>query len=322
VAKISTILGLETMPHPEQPQQRENMIARFIKEPLLHFLVGGLALFFVYEAIAPTDMGEDENTIIVDEATLLSFVKYRTRNFDDAAARNRVAALSDKALDTLIQDYIREEALHREAIALAMDDDDYIIRRRLVQKVEYIAQGLAEDVAAPSQQDVEAFYTAQSAQYAIDPSLTFTHIYFSAERHGWEEARQLVTLKHAELMQGNVGFSEAGQHGDHFPYHLNYVDRTPDYIASHFGQPMAEALLGQTAGTKTWLGPFRSDHGTHLVMLTRNVAAHTPALEEIRSQVYQDVVRAQIKERTERSIQDIIDRFDQQILYARPQPAP
>jgi len=296
------------------------MIARIIKEPLLHFLVGGLALFLIYEAVAPVT-NDDDNLIIVDEAAVLNFVKYRTRNFDDPAARKRVAALSDKAFDALIQDYIREEALYREAIALALESDDYIIRRRLVQKVEYIAQGLAEDLSTPSQQDVEAYYAEHAAQYAVAPSLTFAHVYFSAERHGWQGATQLATQKHTELSAEGVSFSEAGKHGEHFPYHLNYVDRTPDYIASHFGQPMADAILQQEASTTTWLGPFKSEHGMHLVMLSKNAAAHTPPLDDIRGQVYQDVVRTQIKESTERSIQGIIDRFDQQILYSRPQPA-
>ena len=285
------------------------MITKLFKDPFIHFLVGGALLFALFDLLAPADDLGDSRIIIVSERALLNFVQYRTRNFDEAMARQRVAGLSNSELDTLVADYVREEALHREAIALGLDRDDYIIKRRLVQKVEYIARGIAETAGAPDQAALEAYYADNKQDYAIEPSLTFTHVFFPAG----PEAEGTAKAKQAELNDQQVHFSEAGRHGRLFAYHLNYVDRTPDFVASHFGNDMAEAILAMAPSDTVWQGPLQSDHGYHLVMVTANKPGRVPDMPEVNSQVMRDLLEQRTRETTEAAINAIVESYDSKI---------
>ncbi|MGB5266423.1 MAG: hypothetical protein WBN30_07535, partial [Polyangiales bacterium] len=110
----------------------------------MHFLAAGLGLFVLFGLVNRGDQDFDPNVITVDQEALLTFIQYRIKAFNPDLAEKKLNALSDEELQRLIDDYVREEVLHREAIALGLDDDDYIIRRRLVQKLEFITEGFAE----------------------------------------------------------------------------------------------------------------------------------------------------------------------------------
>ena len=103
-----------------------------IKEPLVHFLAVGLGLFVLFEFVGGDDAAYDSKVINVDRDALLTFVQYRLRAFEPRIAAERLDGMSDEELDRLIGDYVREEALHREALALGMDKNDYIIKRRMI----------------------------------------------------------------------------------------------------------------------------------------------------------------------------------------------
>jgi hypothetical protein len=285
------------------------MKTKLFQDPLFHFLIGGVLLFVVLDTLGSTDELRDSRTIIVDEASLLNFVQYRTRNFDEARARQRVAGLSSSEFDALVADYVQEEALHREAIALGLDRDDYIIKRRLVQKVEYIARGIAESSDKPGQAALEAYYADNRQDYAMEPSLTFTHVFFPSG----PEAEGTARAKQAELNDHQVHFSEAGRHGRLFAYHLNYVDRTPDFVASHFGDNMAKALLAMAPNDAIWQGPLQSDHGYHLVMITANKPGRVPDMAEVQSQIMRDLLEQREREATETAIQAIVLSYEPKI---------
>ena len=297
------------------------MMTKFFRDPLIHFLIGGALLFVVLDAFGSADELGDSRTIVVDEASLLNFVQYRTRNFDEPTARRRVDGLSDKELDALVADYVREEALHREAIALGLDRDDYIIKRRLVQKVEYIARGIADSVTSPGPTAIAAYYADNKQDYALEPSLTFTHVFFpvvagvvaGAVAGAGSNAEREAQLKLQELNDNKVPFSQAPQHGALFAYHLNYVDRTPDYVASHFGAAMADALLAMAPSNTVWQGPLQSDHGYHLVMMTANKPGRIPDLTEIETQITRDLLEQSARAMTETAIEAIVAAYEAKI---------
>ena len=116
----------------------------FLKEPLVHFLAAGLGLFVLFGIVNRDEPDADPNVVTVDHDTLLTFVQYRIKAFNPTLAEEKLSSLSDDELQRLIDDYVREEVLHREAVALGLGEDDYIIRRRLVQKLEFITEGFAE----------------------------------------------------------------------------------------------------------------------------------------------------------------------------------
>lgn len=115
-----------------------------LKEPLLQFLLAGAFVFMAYEGLINTHGKGIEDEITVNKQSLLMFIQYRTKAFNGQDAEARLAAMSPKAVDRLVDEYVREEALFREAMALGLDANDDVIRQRMIEKMEYLAEGLAD----------------------------------------------------------------------------------------------------------------------------------------------------------------------------------
>jgi hypothetical protein len=289
----------------------------FLKEPLVHFLAAGLGLFVLFGVVNRDEPDADPNVVTVDHDALLTYVQYRIKAFNPALAEEKLSSLSDDELQSLIDDYVREEVLHREAVALGLGEDDYIIRRRLVQKLEFITEGFAEAGAKVDQAALRRYFDANKADYYVEPFVTFTHVFFETEDRPREQAHAAAEKKLVELNRDGVPFAEAPQHGDRFLYHVNYVERTPDYVASHFGVPMAKAVFELEPNDFTWRGPFDSPYGVHLVLLTTNEPGRDPALSELEGRVREDARRAMIREQTEEAITDIVGTYDVRLVYER-----
>ncbi|MGB8330075.1 MAG: peptidyl-prolyl cis-trans isomerase [Polyangiales bacterium] len=292
-------------------------MTRFFQEPLVHFLAAGLALFLVFGLANRNERTEDANVVNVDHDALLTFIQYRIKVFDATLAEKKLESMSDEELQQLIDDYVREEVLHREALALGLDEDDYVIRRRLVQKLEFITEGFVEAAVDLDDAALRRYFDAHKSDYFVEPYVTFTHIYFDTEDHTRDQAWALAEKKLAELNRDGVPFTDAPQHGDRFLYHVNYVERTPDYVASHFGVPMARALFELEPNDFTWRGPFDSPYGVHLVMLTTNQPGRDAELAEIEGRVREDARRAMIRDKTEATIADIVASYEVRVELER-----
>jgi len=289
----------------------------FLKEPLVHFLAAGLGLFVLFGVVNRDEPDADPNVVTVDHDALLTFVQYRIKAFNPTLAQEKLSSLSDDELQNLIDDYVREEVLHREAVALGLGEDDYVIRRRLVQKLEFITEGFAEAGAKVDQAALRRYFDANKADYYVEPFVTFTHVFFETEDRPREQAHTAAEEKLIELNRDGVQFADAPQHSDRFLYHVNYVERTPDYVASHFGVPMAKAVFELEPNDFIWKGPFDSPYGVHLVLLTTNEPGRDPELAELEGRVRVDAQRAMIREETEAAIADIVGSYDVRVVYER-----
>lgn len=283
---------------------------KLIREPLVHFLAIGLGLFVLYGFVAPDAEDLGGKTIVVDRDALLTFVQFRSKAFNPEVAATRLDALSESELKLLIDDYVREEALHREALALGMDANDYVIKQRLIQSIQFITNGFVTAAVNVSDDDVVAYYEANKDDYYINPYVTFTHVFFSGDRHGAAQAREFAAAKLIQLNNARVPFSESTRHGDRFMYNVNYVERTEDFIGSHFGRSMAEAIFELRPDDETWQGPFESAYGYHLVMLTKRTEGTYPPLAEISESVRDDALRIAINEKNELAVQAIVGTYD------------
>jgi len=190
-----------------------------------------------------------------------------------------------------------------------------------VQKLEFITEGFAEAGANVDDAALRRYFDANKADYYVEPYVTFTHVFFATEDRPQEQARALAEKKLVELNTDGVIFADAPQHGDRFLYHVNYVERTPEYVASHFGVPMAKALFELEPNDLMWRGPFDSPYGVHLVMLTTNEPGRDPELAELEERVREDARRAIIREETEAAIADIVEAYDVRVVY-EPSKAP
>jgi hypothetical protein len=285
---------------------------KILKEPLLHFLIAGLALFVVYDFVSGDAEEFDSKVIVVDRDALLTFVQFRSRAFEPNVAAAALDGMSEQELDRLIADYVREEALHREALALGVDQNDYVIKQRMIQSIRFITNGFVTAGVEVTDEDVAEYYVEHRDDYYIDPVVTFTHVFYSTEHRSEEEAKALAMKKLAELNRDGVPFTGAPQHGERFPYFVNYVERDPDFVASHFGTRMAESLFSLGESDSEWRGPFVSAYGAHLVMLTRNIAGRYPTLDEVEGSVRQDAERVALDAAQEAAIQAIVETYEVQ----------
>jgi len=280
-----------------------------LKDPLFHFIVLGALLFGAWAVLNPAESADDPRTIVVDREALLTFIQYRTRSFDESAAAEKFDAWPEAMLEDVIQDFIREEALYRSAVEMGLDADDYVMRQRMVQKVEFMAEGVAEDVVAPDDNQLEAWYSERKQNYAQAALITFAHVFFSSERRGEASATEEATQALEALNRARVPFAAAPSWGERFPYHVNYVDRGFEEIVSHFGETMAVELFSLEPRESTWQGPFSSTRGTHLILLIRSTPAREAAFAEVRDQVLRDWLVEATRARKDAFVQRVLDGF-------------
>jgi hypothetical protein len=283
---------------------------KLLTEPLLHFLLIGVGLFVLFKFAASDDASYDENVIVVDRSTLLTYVQFRARAFEQGGAAAFLDKLQGDELERLIDDYVREEALYRQAVALGVDANDYVIKRRMIQSVEFITHGFVTAAVDLGEEDIETFFEANKDDYYIAPYVTFTHVFFEKDRRGADAALALAEAELAELNARRVLFTKAPEHGDRFPYFLNYVERDPEFVASHFGPKAAEEIFAVEPDGALWQGPFESPYGYHLVLLTRKVEGRYPDLEEVRERVRSDAERVEIETMQDKATQAIVDTYE------------
>ncbi len=153
-----------------------------------------------------------------------------------------------------------------------------------------------------------AYWQAHRDDYREPAKVTFTHIFFS-DRRGDNEARKQAEEQLERLEREPVPFEQAVSHGDRFLYHTNYVERGREMVASHFGDPLAEAVFALEPDPGTWHGPIRSPHGYHLVLLTRRHEDRAPSLAELRDQVAQDAHDAMVEDKVDELIEAVVEDY-------------
>ncbi len=280
---------------------------RFLREPLLHFMLAGAALFLAFEWL-DDDRPAPADEIRVDQATLVQFLANRDPRLNADTAATVLGDMTSERRDALIEDYVREEVLFRQAREIGLDPYDHVGRRRLIAQLDYINRGFMEDTMEFSDDELEAFHEANRERYVIAPEITFTHVYFSTERRD-DNARALAIDTLAELNRNAVPFHDGPSLGDLFLYHRNYVAREPEEVASHFGAGFTDAVF-ELAPADRWVGPIESDHGHHLVMVSSRKPARSPAMAEVRQRVVQDLAVERIREGLESFYQDARGAYD------------
>lgn len=279
---------------------------RLLKDPLFHFLAAGALLFYVGMALKPAPGGEE--TIVVDREALLSFIQYRSKAFEPNAAAAILDGMTAEERQLMIADFVREEALAREAATLGLDENDYVVRQRMVQKVEFLAEAAAVPTE-PTDAEVAAFYEADRDRYTSPATATLTHVFVSIEGKDRAAAKAEAEALLLKLRADGAAFADATKYGDRFLYHKNYVDRTRDYIASQLGTAVDKAAFEDGGPVDEWRGPFSSDYGEHLIFVSAVAPARFAPLAEIRSVVEADLAEDRRQKAIDRAIADIVTKY-------------
>jgi peptidyl-prolyl cis-trans isomerase C len=249
-------------------EDNPGLLPRILRAPVLHFFVLGAILFGTYTLFA--DKQEEEGKQIVISAQQVELLASLWEK------QWRRPPMPEE-LNGLVQSYIREEVLYREALALGLDRDDQVVRRRLAQKIEFLAQDLAT-AGEPGEAELRAFYEEHPEIFEEPARITFSHVYINTDKHGAESVAVAERFL-AELESG----ADPSQVGDRFMLQSEYLRKSPDEVARHFGRQFAEEVFA--IEPRAWAGPVQSGYGLHLVFVEGVQDAFQPPLEEIRQAV-------------------------------------
>jgi parvulin-like peptidyl-prolyl isomerase len=284
-------------------------VTNLLRQPLLHFLLLG-ALIFAFHQWRVGDAvveGAATHRIVVSRQALLDFMQYRAQAFVPDGFAAALDALSADEREALIAEYVREEALYREARGLGLEQGDYDIRLRLVQKAEFLLENLASARPEPDDATLEAYFMARRDDYRSAASYTFTHIFFDALDDGMDVARARAEQLLAE--SADIAYTDAEAYGDPYPFLRNYESRSRDFVANNFGQEFMMALDALNPDA-AWQGPIASRYGQHLVLLRQRKAPRVPEFSEVRARVLADYRDEAARRAREQAEQDLVARYE------------
>lgn len=251
---------------------------KLLREPLFQFAVLGAALFAVYAFATDAFSSDDSRLIEMNEAEIAFLAANWQRQWQRPPMEDELRALVDAR--------VREEVLYREAIAVGLDQNDIVVRRRMVQKMEMLSQDLAL-LADPTDAELQAFFDESPEEYRVPPRISFSHIYFNADSRGAaveEDARRVLS----ELRARNPTPERDPELGDRFMLQYDYSLRAPVEVQQQFGSYFAEEVFKLEPG---WQGPVVSGYGVHLVYIGDRVEGRIPELAEVRDRVVNDFNR-------------------------------
>ncbi len=269
-------------------------IKRLLSEPLLHFVLIGAALFGLYALVPggpPATPAAKEIRLSLPELNQLIVL------FQAQWKRPP----TPQELQQLVENKVQQEVLYREALAMGLDKDDEIVKRRMAQKMQF----LAEDVAAarePSRDELQRWFESRPALFAQPPRLGLRHLYFSTDRRG-ARARDDALAALARLAGQPQDTALAASLADPFMFQDHYRDRTPEFLAKEFGPGFARAV--STLAPGAWSGPVQSGFGWHLVYVDTVVPGRVPAFEEIEAEVQQAWLAEQKAQASSKAYQDL-----------------
>ena len=245
-------------------------IRTLLGEPMLHFLLIGIALFAAYQGMSPAD--SDGRRIVITQGVVDDLL------IQHVAARGRRPSSTE--LNHLIESYVRDEILYREGVKLGLERDDIVVKRRVRQKIELIEE---EDASTrtPTDADLSAYLAGNPARFVRPAILTFEQVFLGQSAAG-PEVVHAVAVTHQALRNG-ADPAELSK-----PTLLPHrMTRTPaDLVARAFGASFAAALEKVPVGE--WMGPIDSSFGAHYVRVSDRTPAVAPPLAAVRDHVMRE----------------------------------
>jgi hypothetical protein len=277
------------------------LIARLLREPLLQFVALGAMLFALHGFVGKRN-AEAPEKIVVSAS--------RIANLGDGFARTWRRPPSEQELKGLIDDYIRDEVFYREGRAAGLDRDDVIIRRRVRQKMEF----LAEDMSAPepSDEQLAAYLASNPERFRDEDQITFHQVFLSATRRAntiESDSKRVAS----DLARADAAV-DATALGDPFLLGEEFHGVSPSRLTSVFGEGFAVQIFATETGR--WQGPIASGFGQHFVFISERVSGSLPPLDAVRPAVRREWANARRLEAEQKLYASLRDRYE--IVVAAP----
>lgn len=268
------------------------IVGRFIREPLLHFLLIGSGLFLLFNVLNDGAV-ENPNRIVISQGQVELLAASFARTWERPATHEE--------MQNLVDDYLRDEVYYREALALGLDEGDNVIRRRLRQKLGFIL----EDTAAlldPSDAELTAYMIEHAEQFRFQPQLSFRQVYLSTDTRSDIEADARAVL--AALRAGE----DPQLLGDQIMLSDEYVLASQEDVERRFGGDFAHQLLALAPGD--WVGPLSSGYGAHLVLITELRPGRMPELDEVMADVKGEWLLARTEQLKQDTFRELLKNYE------------
>jgi peptidyl-prolyl cis-trans isomerase C len=278
---------------------RVGLLARAMRDPLVHFVLGGGVLFVAWSAFSPPSMPPTDPMrieITDDDLRQIALVWL---------SQGRPLPSPDQMRE-LAQQEATQRILVREAVALGLDQDDEIIARRLAQKMDFLLADLAK-LDEPTEDELRAWYGENLDLFAMPPRVSFRHLYFAQDARGLDGARADAEALLPTL--AGMGPDDAGLRklADRFMFRDYYGGKSPVDVAKEFGPGFAEAIFTFKEGV--WSGPIRSGYGWHLVRVDALEPGHAADFDSIRDTVRSAWLDQRYREIRDRAYDEMVSRY-------------
>ena len=267
-----------------------SLLQRLLREPLVHFTAIGGLIFAGYAAL--NGPGEPPADVIVITPERIDQI---AAEYESVWKREP----ADDELNALIEEDVREEVYYREAIALGLDQNDSLVRRRMRLKMEFLMDSTA-NVVDPVAGELETYFAANEALYQLGPRLSFEQIYFG------ENARSEIIASALSRLQSEPT-TDPQTLGERTMLPAKLGLSSTEAIVGVFGKGLFEQLVELPAGQ--WVGPVQSTYGAHVIRILDRLPSRTAPLEEVRKEVLRDWKRAKANEIHDRDYAERRARF-------------
>ena len=273
------------------------LLKRILSEPLHHFLLLGVAIFAIYAWLGGGDSGLPDRRIVIDAADRTQLAELWAKRWGRSPTPRELRGLTDAR--------VREEVLYREAMALGLDRDDTIVRRRLAQKMEFLFEDLGGPMQ-PDEQDLRAYLTEHPERFREPARLTLSHVYVSSETRGESAGRDAEEI--LQTLRERSPDGDPGVHGDVSPLARVPTDVDRDGLARIFGTDFADRVIELPGDA--WHGPVESSYGLHLVYVHRRSEARLPELAEVEQKVRDEWNAEQRRKLNETTYAELLEGYE------------
>ena len=268
---------------------------RVLSEPLVWFVLLGVVLFAAVSFISGRRRSEAA-TIVVRAAQIDEMSRLFARRWQRPP--------SPTELEGLVDDLVRDEIAWREGVAIGLDREDTVIRRRMRQQIEFITTDLATR-AEPTNAQLATYLAAHPDEFRLEPRHSFAQVYLDVGRRGDRLEDDVAALlarlnDEADLDPATIG--------DPIMLETTYADVARFDVARLFGDTFAHALEDVEPGA--WRGPVRSGYGVHLVRIDARTPGRVPQLDEVRDAVRREWQREQRGAALETLYRNLGQRYD------------
>ncbi len=266
-----------------------------LREPLFHFLLIGAAIFLLFSQINTTEDENDQQIIIT---------KAKIESLENAFIKAKGRQPSAEEMKQQLEYDIREQVLYREAMAMGLDKDDMIIRRRLSQKMKYLFDDLSA-VAKPSEEELKKFVSDYPSKFTKPATISFSQVYLDPSEHGDRleiDSKNLLEELRTTSVKDTIDFGDRSL----LPY--DFTNERRSDITSMFGKAFTKQAF--SSPINAWEGPFASAYGMHLIYIHARTDDRLPSLSEIRERVEREWISFKQREANEIFYQSLSQRYE------------